>query len=133
MRDYEEFVSGLRREIEQAGLGRPDPVFRGLRKGARAATGRPRWVAAAALLLAAVGVGGYAGYHAYENRRLVTEHNRQFVDSLFARGLFEVEAVPVMRLEALATRSLFESTAAAGRSSGADWLTDGRTEPSQAE
>ena len=127
MRDYEDFATQLRREIEEAGLGQAEPEFRRLDEKTRAGARMLRWAAAAAAVLVALAIGGYAGYSAYDSRKVITEHNRQFVDSLFARGLFEVEAVPAIRLEALATRSLFESAAAAEPSSGTDWF-DGPAE-----
>lgn len=101
MRDYGEFVTRLRREIEEADLGRPEPRLEGLEALPRRALSQPVRLAAAAALLVALGVGAYAGYGAYDGRRVLSEDNRQFVDALFDRGLFEIGTVSSPNLDAL--------------------------------
>ena len=91
MRDYEEFAARLRREIDEAGLDGEPRLPAGAGEAARPAAAPLLRLALAATLLIAAGLGGYAGWDAYDGRQAVTEHNRQFVDALFAHGLFEPE------------------------------------------
>ncbi len=108
MRDYDEFVARLRREIDEADLGRPQPRLEGLEpRRQRSQPALRTWLAAAAAVLVAAGAGGYAGYDAWTARRLLQEDSSQFVDALFERGLLEITAVSALELD-----GLFEWTAA---------------------
>ena len=130
MRNYDEFAAALRREVTNADLGRGGPDFRRLEgeppAGARALA-RPSTVlrlAVAGALAVALGVGGYVAYHGYDSRRLLAENNGEFLETLFARGLFEAEAAPT-GFEGVASGTLFDAGAAASQTSGSDWIDSG--------
>ncbi len=130
MRNYEEFAAELRREIEDADLGRSEPDFGRLEA---VTAGRPRaaarpapWLrlAAAGALAVALGLGGRAAYQGYDSRRLLAQNNSEFVDSLLSRGLFEAAAPPT-GFEGLAEGTLFDAGGSAAQRSGSGWLDSG--------
>jgi hypothetical protein len=130
MRTYEEFAAALRREIEDADLGRGEADFRLLEAQAPA---RPRAaarlspglrLALSAALAVALGIGGWAAYESYDSRRLLAQNNSEFVESLLSRGLFEAGAPPT-GFEGLAEGTLFDAGGSAPQASGSGWLDSG--------